>query len=81
MSDFDAAGGSWGYRLRTAADLKTGFDLYIEANTFTNQPQPQLQGTIRDQTLYVGTMADGEVFIDRHNWYNQGAQYRAVKAN
>ena len=81
MSDFDATGGPWGFRLRTAADFTTGFDVYIEPNTFSNQPLPQLEGTIHDQTIYAGTAADGEVLIDRHNWYNQGAQYRAVSAN
>jgi len=81
MSDFDATGGPWGFRLRTAADFSVGFDVYIEAGTFSNQPLPQLQGTIHDQTIYVGTMADGEVYIERHNWYNQGSQYRVVTAN
>jgi len=80
MSEFDAAGGPWGYRLRANPTIR-GIDLYIEANTFSNQPAPQLQGTIPDQTIYTGTMADGETYVQRHNWFNQGAQYRATVAN
>ena len=80
MSDFDGAGGPWGYRLRANA-TKVGIDLYIEANTFSNQPAPQLQGTIPDQTIYTGPMAGGETFLERHNWFNQGAHYRATAAN
>ena len=26
-------------------------------------------------------MADGETFLERHNWFNQGAHYRATVAN
>jgi hypothetical protein len=81
MSNFDATGGPWGFRLRTPASGGLGVDVYIEANTFSNQPQPEFLGTIPDQTIYVGTMADGEVYLERHNWYNQGAQYRSVAAN
>jgi hypothetical protein len=80
MTEFDAAGGPWGYRLRANATT-LGIDLYIEANTFSNQPAPLLQGTIPDQTVYVGPMADGETYLQRHNWFNQGAQYRATVAN
>lgn len=80
MADFDATGGPWGYRLRPNA-TRIGIDVYIEANTFTNQPMPQLQGTIPDQTIYVGEMADGETYLQRHNWFNQGAMYRATAAN
>ncbi len=80
MSEFDAAGGPWGYRLRRNASI-AGIDLYFEANTWSNQPTPRLQGTIPDQTIYVGANAAGESFLERHNWFNQGAMYRAVAAN
>ena len=80
MSQFDAAGGPWGYRLRPNL-LDKGIDVYIEAGTFTGQTAPQLQGTIPDQTIYAGAMTDGETYLVRHNWYNQGAHYRAEVAN
>jgi len=55
--------------------------LYFPPNTFTGQTQPKLIGTIPDTTVYAGAMASGEVFISRHNWYNQGSHYRALTAN
>ena len=80
ISEFDAAGGPWGYRLRySPSDL--GIQVFIEAGTFSNQPMPKLQGTIPDQTIYAGGMADGETYLERHNWYNQGALYRTIVAN
>jgi hypothetical protein len=42
---------------------------------------PKLQGTIPDQTIYAGAMASGETFLQRHNWFNQGALYRALVKN
>jgi hypothetical protein len=80
VNEFDAAGGPWGYRLRHSPS-RLGIDVFIEAGTFSNQPTPVLQGTIPDQTIYAGAMADGETYLQRHNWYNQGALYRMVAAN
>jgi hypothetical protein len=80
MSRFDATGGPWGFILR-ASLTEVGLDVTIPAGTFTVPAGPEDIGIIPDQSLYVGTMADGEVYLDRHNWFNQGAQYRAVTAN
>jgi len=76
----DAMGGPWGYRLRANAS-EAGIDAYIEPGTCTGQTEPALQGTILDQTIYVGAMADGETYLARHNWFNQGSQYRTTLAN
>src|SRR5207247_5622402 len=53
----------------------------IPAGTFTVPSGPDPVGVLTDQNLYVGTSGAGEVFLERHNWYNQGAQYRVVTAN
>jgi hypothetical protein len=58
-----------------------GIDLYYPPNTFSGQPLPQLIGTIPDATLYAGRMSGADVYVSRHNCYNQGAHYRSVVAN
>ena len=80
MSSFDATGGPWGFWFQPSLST-TGIDVYFPPNTFSNQPLARLIGTIPDATLYVGRMASTDVYVSRHNWYNQGAHYRSVVAN
>lgn len=80
MSSFDATGGPWGFWLRPSL-ATSGIDVYFPPNTFSNQPMARLIGTIPDATLYVGGTASTEVYVSRHTWYNQGAQYRSIVAN
>ena len=79
-STFDAIGGPWGFWLRPSPST-TGIDVYFPPNAFSDQPDAQLIGTIPDTMVYAGRLTSGDVFLSRHNWFNQGAQYRSIVAN